>query len=113
MMSTKSEVHTADSLLLPRYGLDAPPARAGLSDGYDRTIEARVLNISLAVRSEPERISDRLDDLVSHAPLAFNNQGEHSEGKLALAFSTATGISLRGSSEPLTLSPDHKPLGGW
>ncbi|KAI3758168.1 hypothetical protein L6452_05720 [Arctium lappa] len=34
-----SEVHTADQLPLPRYGLDAPPARAGLSDGYDRTIE--------------------------------------------------------------------------
>nr|GFB09853.1 hypothetical protein [Tanacetum cinerariifolium] len=34
-----SEVHTADLLPLPRYGLDAPPARAGLSDGYDRTIE--------------------------------------------------------------------------
>jgi hypothetical protein len=29
----------ADQLPLPRYGLDAPPARAGLSDGYDRTIE--------------------------------------------------------------------------
>ncbi|GJX98041.1 hypothetical protein Tco_0355060 [Tanacetum coccineum] len=28
-----------DQLPLPRYGLDAPPARAGLSDGYDRTIE--------------------------------------------------------------------------
>lgn len=39
--------------------------------------------------------------------------GEHSEGKPALAFSTPTGISLGGSSEPLTLSPDHKPLGGW
>ncbi|GKB04498.1 hypothetical protein Tco_0832641 [Tanacetum coccineum] len=39
MMSTKSEVHTADQLPLPRYGLDAPPARAGLSDGYDRTID--------------------------------------------------------------------------
>ncbi|GJU67251.1 hypothetical protein Tco_1253510 [Tanacetum coccineum] len=73
---------------------------------------ARVLNISLAVRSEPERISDRLEDPVSHAPLAFNSQGEHSEGKPALAFSTPTGISLGGSSEPLTLSPDHKPLGG-
>ncbi|GJY83821.1 hypothetical protein Tco_0497197 [Tanacetum coccineum] len=35
----ESEVHTADQLPLPRYGLDAPPARAGLSDGYDRTIE--------------------------------------------------------------------------
>ncbi|GJR39868.1 hypothetical protein Tco_1215552, partial [Tanacetum coccineum] len=35
-----SEVHTADQLPLPRYGLDAPPARAGLSDGYDRTIDA-------------------------------------------------------------------------
>lgn len=32
-------MHTADQLSLPRYGLDAPPARAGLSDGYDRTIE--------------------------------------------------------------------------
>ncbi|KAI3668704.1 hypothetical protein L1987_88288 [Smallanthus sonchifolius] len=186
----QSEVHTADQLPLPRYGLDAPPARAGLSDGYDRTIDshssafrlsygikffsgkptkqanlfydrsfrsaclfirARVLNISLAARSEPERISDRLEDPVSNAPLAFNSQGElsasslvprgegpsnsevgsqytdtpvidrdlslvtgeHSEGKPALAFSTPTGISLGGSSEPLTLSPDHKPLGGW
>ncbi|KAI3668573.1 hypothetical protein L1987_88408 [Smallanthus sonchifolius] len=184
----QSEVHTADQLPLPRYGLDAPPARAGLSDGYDRTIDshssafrlsygikffsgkptkqanlfydrsfrsaclfirARVLNISLAARSEPERISDRLEDPVSNAPLAFNSQGElsasslvprgegpsnsevgsqytdtpvidrdlslvtgeHSEGKPALAFSTPTGISLGGSSEPLTLSPDHKPLG--
>ncbi|GJR25164.1 hypothetical protein Tco_0497196 [Tanacetum coccineum] len=61
---------------------------------------------------DPERISDRLEDPVSHAPLAFNSQGEHSEGKPALAFSTPTGISLGGSSEPLTLSPDHKPLGG-
>lgn len=26
-----------------------------------------------------------------------------------MAFSTPTGISLGGSSEPLTLSPDHKP----
>ncbi|GJV03536.1 cytochrome c oxidase subunit 3 [Tanacetum coccineum] len=34
------EVHTTDQLPLPRYGLDAPPARAGLSDGYDRTIDA-------------------------------------------------------------------------
>nr|GEY21090.1 hypothetical protein [Tanacetum cinerariifolium] len=34
-----SEVHTTDKLPLPRYGLDAPPARAGLSDGYDWTIE--------------------------------------------------------------------------
>ncbi|GKA91988.1 hypothetical protein Tco_0813913 [Tanacetum coccineum] len=166
--STQSEVHTADQLPLPRYGLDAPPARAGLSDGYDRTIDpgivpigladsgnlfciiafssyqslihecdslagrsptyrtikkcllplraiglrARVLNISLAFHSEPERISDRLEDPVSHAPLAFNSQGEHSEVKPALAFSTPTGISLGGSSEPLTLSPDHKPLGG-
>ncbi|KAK1414623.1 hypothetical protein QVD17_30372 [Tagetes erecta] len=104
---------------------------------------------SLAARSEPERISDRLEDPVSNAPLAFNSQGElsasslvprgegpsnsevgsqytdtpvidrdlslvtgeHSEGKPALAFSTPTGISLGGSSEPLTLSPDHKPLG--
>lgn len=103
--------------------------------------------MSLAVRSEPERISDRLEDPVSNAPLAFNSQGElsasslvprgegpsnsgvgsqytdtpvidrdlslvtgeHSEGKPALAFSTPTGISLGGSSEPLTLSPDHKP----
>ncbi|GJT37249.1 hypothetical protein Tco_0937114, partial [Tanacetum coccineum] len=72
----------------------------------------RVLNISLAVRYEPERIFDHLEDPVSHAPLAFNSQGEHSEGKPALAFSTPTGISLGGSSEPLTLSPDHKPLGG-
>nr|GEZ13502.1 hypothetical protein [Tanacetum cinerariifolium] len=39
-------------------------------------IRARVLNISLAVRSKPERISDRLEDPVSHAPLAFNSQGE-------------------------------------
>nr|GEV90823.1 Gag-Pol polyprotein [Tanacetum cinerariifolium] len=39
--------------------------------------------------------------------------GEHSKGKTALAFSTPTGISLGGSSEPLTLSPNHKPLGGW
>lgn len=39
--------------------------------------------------------------------------GEHSEGEPALAFSTPTGISLGGSSEPLTLSPDHKTLGGW
>nr|GEW38238.1 cytochrome c oxidase subunit 3, mitochondrial [Tanacetum cinerariifolium] len=183
-----------DQLPLPRYGLDAPPAQAGLSDGNDQTIDygenlcssnnsafrlsygssiffgeanqasksvlrlgiapiglaasgnlfciiafssfqslvhecdslagrsptyrtikkclARVLNISLAVRSEPERISDRLEDPVSHAPLAFNSQGEHSEGKPALAFFTPTGISLGGSSEPLTLSPDHKPLGG-
>ncbi|GKF97285.1 hypothetical protein Tco_0293106, partial [Tanacetum coccineum] len=76
-------------------------------------IRARVLNISLAVRSELGRISDRLEDPVSHAPLAFNSQGEHSEGKPALAFSTPTGISLGGSSEPLTLSPNHKPLGGW
>ncbi|GJT23668.1 cytochrome c oxidase subunit 3 [Tanacetum coccineum] len=175
-----------DQLPLPRYGLDAPPARAGLSDGYDRTIDAslkagcqesclyirragmrgtlgqdseanharksvlrssivpiglaaignlfciidfssiqslvhecdslpgraRVLNISLVVRSEPEMISDRLEDPVSLAPLAFNSQGEHSEGKPALAFSTPTRISLGGSSEPLTLSLDHKPLGG-
>ena len=109
------------------------------------------MNISLAARSEPERISDRLEDPVSNAPLAFNSQGElsasslvprgegpsnsevgsqytdtpvidrdlslvtgeHSEGKPALSFSTPTGISLGGSSEPLTLSPDHKPLGGW
>nr|GEY77675.1 photosystem I P700 apoprotein A2, chloroplastic [Tanacetum cinerariifolium] len=210
-----SKVHTVDKLPLPRYGLDAPPAQAGLSDGYDRTIEyvryssfllgltrwgldengsweanqaskyvlrsgitpiglaasgnlfciiafssfqslvhecdslagrslvtpwqpvlslrsrwplihlrvvarlplraiglrARVLNISLVVRSKPERISDRLEDPVSHAPLAFNSQGEHIERKPALAFSTPTGISLGGSSEPLTLSPDHKPLG--
>nr|GEW41352.1 Gag-Pol polyprotein [Tanacetum cinerariifolium] len=35
----KSEVHTEDPLPLPRYGLDAPPARAGLSNGYDRTID--------------------------------------------------------------------------
>ncbi|GJW90315.1 hypothetical protein Tco_0167868, partial [Tanacetum coccineum] len=61
---------------------------------------------------DPERISDGLEDPVSHAPLAFNSQGEHSEGKTALAFSTPTGISLGGSYEPLTLSPDHKPLGG-
>ncbi|KAI3668633.1 hypothetical protein L1987_88359 [Smallanthus sonchifolius] len=104
---------------------------------------------ALSARSEPERISDRLEDPVSNAPLAFNSQGElsasslvprgegpsnsevgsqytdtpvidrdlslvtgeHSEGKPALAFSTPTGISLGGSSEPLTLSPDHKPLG--
>ncbi|KAK1405954.1 hypothetical protein QVD17_42340 [Tagetes erecta] len=99
----QSEVHTADQLPLPRYGLDAPPARAGLSDGYDRTIEMsrivslytksrhawdfrtrlpRVLNISLAARSEPERISDRLEDPVSNAPLAFNSQGELSASSL-------------------------------
>nr|GEZ44581.1 Gag-Pol polyprotein [Tanacetum cinerariifolium] len=57
------------------------------------------------------RVSD-LPDPVSHAPLAFNSHGEHSEGKPALAFSTPTRISLGGSSEPLTLSLDHKPLGG-
>ncbi|KAC9261805.1 hypothetical protein E3N88_46085 [Mikania micrantha] len=237
-----SEVHTADQLPLPRYGLDAPPARAGLSDGYDRTIEEEgrrfqsealtegcacpwphlpifdygenlcsshssafrlsygisvffgeadqasksvlrsgIVPIGLAASGnlfscpkskkqvtpnppeggskatsegdwiKPERISDRLEDPVSNAPLAFNSQGElsasslvprgegpsnsevgsqytdtpvidrdlslvtgeHSEGKPALAFSTPTGISLGGSSEPLTLSPDHKPLGGW
>ncbi|GKF43757.1 hypothetical protein Tco_0130309, partial [Tanacetum coccineum] len=34
-----SEVHTADQLPLHRYGLDAPLARAGLSDSYDRTIK--------------------------------------------------------------------------
>nr|GEV62526.1 cytochrome c oxidase subunit 3, mitochondrial [Tanacetum cinerariifolium] len=38
--------------------------------------------------------------------------GEHYEGKPALAFSTPTGISLGGTSEPPTLSPNHKPLGG-
>ncbi|GJR92384.1 cytochrome c oxidase subunit 3 [Tanacetum coccineum] len=38
--------------------------------------------------------------------------GEHSKGKPALAFSTPTGISLGGRSELLTLSLDHKPLGG-
>nr|GEV30174.1 cytochrome c oxidase subunit 3, mitochondrial [Tanacetum cinerariifolium] len=38
---------------------------------------------------------------------------EHSDGKPTLAFSTPTGISLGGSSKPLTLSLDHKPLGGW
>nr|GEX55585.1 reverse transcriptase domain-containing protein [Tanacetum cinerariifolium] len=57
------------------------------------------------------RVSD-LPDPVSHAPLAFNSHGEHSEGKPALAFFTPTRISLGGSSEPLTLSLDHKPLGG-
>nr|GEU39873.1 Gag-Pol polyprotein [Tanacetum cinerariifolium] len=39
--------------------------------------------------------------------------GEYSKGKPILAFSTPTRISLGGSSKPLTLSPDHKPLGGW
>nr|GEV57685.1 hypothetical protein AEK19_MT2140, mitochondrial [Tanacetum cinerariifolium] len=189
-----TEVHTKDQVPLPRYGLDAPPTQAGLSDGYNPTIKyvtpnppeggskatsegdwikdnlslgydlnstfkkepdlasqeigsnegerelllkegeslllvaikwqanqasksvlqsdivpiglaasrnlfciiafssfqflvyecdfiagrARVLNTSLAVRSESERISDHLDDHVSHAPLAFNSQGEHS-----------------------------------
>nr|GEZ27263.1 hypothetical protein [Tanacetum cinerariifolium] len=116
-------MHTADPLPLLRYGLDAPPAQAGLSDGYDQTIEeanqasnsvlqsgimpiglaasgnlfSRVLNTSLVVRSEPERISDHLEDRVSHAALAFNSQGEHSEGKPALAFSTPIGISLGGT----------------
>ncbi|GKE65266.1 hypothetical protein Tco_1519427, partial [Tanacetum coccineum] len=37
-------------------------------------IMPRVSNISLVVRSEPERISDRLEDPVSHAPIAFNGQ---------------------------------------
>ncbi|PWA71316.1 gag-pol polyprotein [Artemisia annua] len=76
----------------------------------------------------------------SNVPLAFKSQGEfpsnsevrsrytdtpvidkdlslvtceHSEGKSILAFSTPNGILLGGSSKPLTLSPDHKPLGGW
>jgi len=40
------------------------------------------LNISLAARSEPERISDRLEDPVSNAPLAFNSQGELSASSL-------------------------------
>lgn len=40
------------------------------------------MNISLAVRSEPERISDRLEDPVSNAPLAFNSQGELSASSL-------------------------------
>ncbi|GJV83480.1 putative ribonuclease H-like domain-containing protein [Tanacetum coccineum] len=61
---------------------------------------------------DPERIYGHLEDPVSHAPLAFNSQGEHSEGKPALAFSTPTRILLGGSSEPLNLSTDHKPLGG-
>lgn len=38
--------------------------------------------MSLAVRSEPERISDRLEDPVSNAPLAFNSQGELSASSL-------------------------------
>ncbi|GKG36693.1 hypothetical protein Tco_0444371, partial [Tanacetum coccineum] len=33
------KVHTADQLPLLRNELDAPPAQAGLSDGYDWTIE--------------------------------------------------------------------------
>ncbi len=124
---------------------------------------SRVLNISVAVRSEncsPERISDppcRLEDPVGNAPQSSSLQqsggamigelsaspsvprgegpsnsevgsqytdtpvihrdlslvtGEHSEGKPGLGFSTPTGISLGGSSEPLTASPDHNPLGG-
>nr|GEX10483.1 hypothetical protein [Tanacetum cinerariifolium] len=35
----QSEVHMEYQLPLPRYGLDAPPAQEGLSDGYDRTLE--------------------------------------------------------------------------
>ncbi|GJT71909.1 cytochrome c oxidase subunit 1 [Tanacetum coccineum] len=134
-----------DQLPLPRYGLDAPPARAGLSDGYDRTIDSHssafrlsygssifsgeanqasksvlrsgIVPIRLAASGnlffivafssfrslvhescpkfkkqvtpnlpeggskttskgdwiKPERISDRLEDPVSHAPLAFNS----------------------------------------
>ncbi|KAI3758166.1 hypothetical protein L6452_05718 [Arctium lappa] len=38
--------------------------------------------MSLAARSEPERISDRLEDPVSNAPLAFNSQGELSASSL-------------------------------
>lgn len=34
------------------------------------------------------------------------------EGKPGLGFSTPTGLSLGGSSEPLTASPNHNPLGG-
>ncbi|KAI3797234.1 hypothetical protein L1987_32489 [Smallanthus sonchifolius] len=41
-----------------------------------------VLNINLVACSEPERISDRLEDHVSNAPLAFNSQGELSASSL-------------------------------
>nr|GEW25797.1 hypothetical protein [Tanacetum cinerariifolium] len=36
--SGETEVHTEGQLPLPRYGLDAPPTQAGLSDGYNHTI---------------------------------------------------------------------------
>ncbi|GJS41761.1 cytochrome c oxidase subunit 3 [Tanacetum coccineum] len=181
------EVHTTDQLPLPRYGLDAPPARAGLSDGYDRTIDmmmirrrerwtnlAKLFNDNNAYKkftamektretviaallvacpkskkqvtpNAPEggskatsegdwikpstvRVSCQLliwgegpsnsevgsqytDTPVIDRDLSLVT-GEHSEGKPALAFSTPTGISLGRSSKPLTLSLDHKPLGG-
>nr|GEZ55210.1 hypothetical protein [Tanacetum cinerariifolium] len=67
--SFQSLVHERDSL-------------AGRSPTY------RTIKICLArVRFEPERISDRLEDPVSHAPLAFNSQAnvdkEGREGALA------------------------------
>ncbi|GJU02802.1 cytochrome c oxidase subunit 3 [Tanacetum coccineum] len=172
---------------LGKYGLDAPPARAGLSDGYDRTIDmmmirrrerwtnlAKLFNDNNAYKkftamektretviaallvacpkskkqvtpNAPEggskatsegdwikpstvRVSCQLliwgegpsnsevgsqytDTPVIDRDLSLVT-GEHSEGKPALAFSTPTGISLGRSSKPLTLSLDHKPLGG-
>ncbi|GJT11230.1 cytochrome c oxidase subunit 3 [Tanacetum coccineum] len=49
-----SEVHTADQLPLPRYGLDDPPVRSGLSDGYNRTIEYADLTL---LRNAQRRLS--------------------------------------------------------
>nr|GFD08394.1 hypothetical protein [Tanacetum cinerariifolium] len=41
-------------LPLPRHGLDAPPAQAGLSDGYDRTIDYADLTL---LRNAQRRLS--------------------------------------------------------
>nr|GFA51422.1 hypothetical protein CTI12_AA423410, mitochondrial [Tanacetum cinerariifolium] len=43
-----------------KYGLDAPPARAGLSDGYDRTIEGICLLVQLRTRCRTRLITNRL-----------------------------------------------------
>ncbi|GJS28772.1 integrase, catalytic region, zinc finger, CCHC-type containing protein [Tanacetum coccineum] len=70
MMSTKSEVHTADQLPLPRYGLDAPPARAGLSDGYDRTIEL-VLIVLCEIGNDVYAASLAMDSFVMELLFAY------------------------------------------
>nr|GEZ39544.1 ribosomal protein S3, mitochondrial [Tanacetum cinerariifolium] len=81
---------------------------------YERTIPKKWVSCQLLLWGEgpsnSEVGSQYTDTPVIDRDLSLVT-GEHSEGKPALAFSTPTGISLGGTSEPLTLSPDHKPLG--